>query len=56
MTSYEQLINAFAAYAAEDMETAGAALEQVKADDLSGNAKTVYDNVYAKVNEQYLRL
>ncbi len=54
MTSYEQLINAFAAYAAEDMETAGAALEQVKADDLSGNAKTVYDNVYAKVNEQYL--
>lgn len=54
MNSYEQLLSAFASYAAGDMEAAGNALESIKASDLSGSAKTVYDEIYAKVNEQYL--
>lgn len=54
MTSYEQLLNSFASYAAGDMETAGNALESIEVSDLSDSAKTVYNEVYAKVNEQYL--
>lgn len=54
MTSYEQLLNAYAAYTADDMETAGTALEKVVSEDLSGAAKSIYDDVNAKVNEKYL--
>ncbi len=54
MTSYEQLLNSFASYAVGDMETAGNALESIEVSDLSDSAKTVYNEVYAKVNEQYL--
>jgi len=50
MTSYEQLLNSFASYAASDMETAGNALESIEVSDLSDSAKTVYNEVYAKVN------
>ena len=39
---------------AGDMETAGNALESIEVSDLSNSAKTVYNEVYAKVNEQYL--
>ena len=54
MTSYEQLLNAYASYAADDMEAAGTALENVKAEDLSGAAKSIYEDISAKVNEKYL--
>ncbi len=52
--SYEQLLNAYASYAADDMEAAGTALEQVREEDLSGSAKTIYADISAKVNEKYL--
>lgn len=54
MTSYEQLLEAYAAFVAEDMDGAGAALEAVKVEDLSGKAKMIYNSVNSKVNEQYL--
>lgn len=54
MTSYEQLLNAYAAYTADDMEAAGSALEKVEAGDLSGASKSIYDDISAKVNEKYL--
>lgn len=52
--SYEQLLNAYASYAADDMEAAGAALSEIKADDLNGSAKSIFDDINAKVNEKYL--
>lgn len=54
LTSYEQLLNAYSAFVGEDAEAAGAALEQVKVEDLSGRAKMIYDDVSAKANEKYL--
>lgn len=54
MTSYEQLLNAYASYTADDMEAAGTALENVQAEDLSGAAKSIYEDINAKVNEKYL--
>lgn len=54
MTSYEQLLNAYASYTADDIEAAGTALENVKSEDLSGAAKSIYDDINAKVNEKYL--
>lgn len=54
LTSYEQLLNAYSAYVGDDAEAAGAALEQVKVEDLSGRAKMIYDDVSAKANEKYL--
>lgn len=52
--SYEQLLNAYASYVADDIEAAGAALEKTDEGDLSGGAKAVYDEISAKVNERYL--
>lgn len=56
LTSYEQLLNAYISYTGDDVDAAGTALGQVKAEDLSGNAKTIYDDVNAKVNEKFLAL
>lgn len=52
--SYEQLLVAYAAYVGEDITAAGTALEKVNAQDFSASAKTIYDEVNAKVNERYL--
>lgn len=54
LSSYEQLLTAYAAFVADDIDAAGTALEKVSADDLSEKAKTIYDDVNAKVNEKYL--
>ena len=54
LSSYEQLLTAYAAFVADDIDAAGTALEKVSADDLSDKAKTIYDDVNAKVNEKYL--
>lgn len=54
LTSYEQLLGAYSSYAADDIDAAGTALGNVKEDDLSGSAKTIYDDISAKVNEKYL--
>ena len=52
--SYEQLLNAYAAYADNRIEDAGTALEQVKQDDLSDDAKTIYETINTQVNAEYL--
>lgn len=52
--SYEQLLSAYASYAADDIEAAETALEKTDVGDLSGSAKAVYNEVSAKVNEKYL--
>lgn len=54
LTSYEQLLEAYASYAADDIDAAGTALEKVNAEDLSSGAKGIYDDINAKVNEKYL--
>lgn len=54
MTSYEKLLIAYAAFAADDIETAGTALQEVKTEDLSADAKGVYDSVNSKVNEKFM--
>jgi len=54
LTSYEQLLNAYTAYAADDMEAAGLALEKVQVSDLSAKAAAAYQDVNTKVNEKYL--
>lgn len=54
MASYEQLLNAYVSYVAEDLDAAGQALENVNQEDLSDRAKATYQDVNAKVNERYL--
>lgn len=54
LISYEQLLNAYAAYASDDIDAAGRALESVAEEDLTGSAKTIYEDVNGKVNEKYL--
>ncbi len=54
LTSYEQLLSAYASFAADDLNAAGTALEKINTDDLSDRAKAIYDDVNAKVNEKYL--
>ena len=53
-TSYEALIRAFAAFAADDMDTAGQALESVQTDGFGEDIMAAYHDVSAKVNEKYL--
>ena len=52
--SYEQLLNAYVAYADGRAEDAGTALEQVDQDNLSDEAKTVYETINTQVNAEYL--
>ena len=52
--SYEQLLNAYALYVADDIEAAGEALEKADTQHLNGSARTVYEEISAKVNETYL--
>ena len=52
--SYEQLLNAYVAYADGRVEDAGTALEQVDQDNLSDEAKAVYETINTQVNAEYL--
>ena len=52
--SYEQLLNAYVAYAGGRVEDAGTALEQVDQDNLSDEAKAVYETINTQVNAEYL--
>lgn len=52
--SYEQLLTAYSAYVAENLDGADKAIEQVKVEDLSAGARAVYDELQIKVNEQFL--
>lgn len=47
--SYELLIDAYASFQAGDTQTAADKLSQVTADDLSDNAKAIYNQIYATV-------
>ena len=54
ISSYDQLLQAYAAYTTEDIEAAGTALGNVNLDYLSDDARTIYDTINAKVNEEYI--
>ena len=55
ITSYDQLLTAYAAYAAEDIEAAGTALSNVNEEYLSDSAKEIYNTINAQVNEEYIQ-
>lgn len=48
--SYEKLIDAYTSYQAGDTETAKTALDSVSADELSDNAKTIYNQMYGALH------
>lgn len=54
ISTYEQLLAAYAAFSGGDVETAGTALANVNVDYLSQSSKTIYDQINAQVNQQYL--
>lgn len=54
ISTYEQLLSAYAAFSGGDVETAGAALANVNVDYLGQSSKTIYDQINAQVNQQYL--
>lgn len=54
VTSYDQLLIAYAACTAEDIESAGNALSNINIDYLSDDAKKIYDAVNAQVNAEYI--
>lgn len=54
INSYEKLLEAYVAYDAEDITAAGKALDSVKKKYLSSSAKSIYQELYDVVQEQYL--
>lgn len=54
ISSYEQLLQAYISYAAEDIEGTGAAIGNVNPEYLSDTAKTTYDTINAEVNAEYI--
>lgn len=52
--AYEQLLNAYVAYASDDIITAGSALAEVDVSYLSQNAAEIYNEIDAVLNEEYL--
>lgn len=48
--SYELLIDAYACFEAEDLEGAAAVLDQVDPEQLSDNAKSIYNQIYGNVH------
>ncbi len=54
LTSYQQLLNAYVAYANEDVDAAGVALASVNADYLDTSAQDAYETINTQVNEQYM--
>ena len=54
VTSYESLLNAYVAYAAKNYDDAGTYLSDVKQKLLSDDAKKIYEDMSADVNDQLL--
>ena len=54
ISTYDQLLSAYASYSAGDIETAGNALGNVNEEYLSDSAKSVYETINAQVNADYL--
>lgn len=54
IATYEQLLVAYQAYVATDVETAGNALGNIDAAYLSDGAKQIYDTVNTAVNAEYM--
>jgi len=54
ISSYDQLVQAYAAYSEENIEAAGTALGNVNEEYLSDEAKLIYDTINAKVNAEYI--
>lgn len=54
ISSYDQLLQAYAAYAEEDIERAGTALSNVNEEYLSDEAKNIYDTINTEVNAEYV--
>ncbi len=48
--SYEMLIDAYTSFQAGDADTAATALDSVKADELSDNAKAIYNQMYGTLH------
>jgi tetratricopeptide (TPR) repeat protein len=55
ISTYEQLLVAYSAYVAQDIEGAGTALGNVNTEYLEGDAQTIYDTINAEVNAEYLQ-
>ena len=53
--SYELLIDAYTSFQAQDMESATASLDQVDPDQLSDNARAIYNQIYASVHAEDLQ-
>ena len=54
ISSYEQLLAAYVAYAAKDTQTAGTALDNVNPDYLTEQSRQIYDTIHAEVNAEYI--
>ncbi len=54
ISSYEQLLAAYVAYAAKDTQTAGTALDNVNPDYLTEQSKQIYDTIHTEVNAEYI--
>lgn len=54
ISSYEQLLQAYAAYSGGDIEAAGTALGNVNEKYLNKDSKILYDAVNAQINAEYL--
>lgn len=54
ISSYDQLLQAYAAYSTKDIEAAGTALGNVNEKYLSDEAKLIYDTINAQVNAEYI--
>lgn len=54
INSYEQLLQAYAAYVEEDIEAAGTALGNVNVEYLNDTAAGIYDTINAQVNADYI--
>lgn len=52
--SYEQLLLAYQAYVAEDIQTAGDILAKVDTAHINDSAKNIYDTINAAVNAEYI--
>lgn len=55
ITSYDQLLTAYAAYAGNDIQAAGDALANVNVDDLSEESRAIYDNINVTLNAEYIK-
>ncbi|MGN0483356.1 MAG: tetratricopeptide repeat protein [Lachnospiraceae bacterium] len=54
LTSYSKVIEAYAAYIKEDTQTATAALEQVKTEDLDETTKAIYDQTNTELQTKMM--